>query len=77
MDKKKRIQLDEKGFRVGTAAEFLELTPEEEIILRPAETIRKDWEASFEKMAEQGDDGLLDQEEIERPSDWDEAEWTW
>lgn len=77
MDKKKRIQLDEKGFRVGTAAEFLDLTPEEEIILRPAETIRKGWESSFEKMSEQGDDGLLDQEEIERPSDWDEAEWTW
>src|SRR5690554_4509982 len=30
MDKKKRIQLEEKGFRVGTAADFLELTPEEE-----------------------------------------------
>jgi ribosome-binding protein aMBF1 (putative translation factor) len=30
MEKKKRKQLEEKGFRVGSAAEFLELTPEEE-----------------------------------------------
>lgn len=30
MDEKKRKKLEEKGFRVGSAAEFLELTPEEE-----------------------------------------------
>ena len=30
MDTKKRKQLEDKGFRVGTAADFLELTPEEE-----------------------------------------------
>lgn len=30
MEKKKRKTLEEKGFRIGSAAEFLELTPEEE-----------------------------------------------
>jgi len=30
MEKKKRKQLEGKGFRVGSAADFLELTPEEE-----------------------------------------------
>jgi len=30
MDKKKRQQLEEKGFQVRSAADFLELTPEEE-----------------------------------------------
>ncbi len=30
MDKKKRQQMEQKGFQVGSAAEFLELTPEEE-----------------------------------------------
>lgn len=30
MYKKKRKELEEKGFRVGSAADFLELTPEEE-----------------------------------------------
>jgi len=30
MNKQKRTKLEEKGFRVGSAAEFLDLTPEEE-----------------------------------------------
>jgi ribosome-binding protein aMBF1 (putative translation factor) len=30
MDKKKHQQLLDKGFRIGSAADFLELTPEEE-----------------------------------------------
>lgn len=30
MDEKKQKKLEEKGFKVGSAAEFLELTPEEE-----------------------------------------------
>jgi len=29
MDKKRQQQLEEKGFRVGSAADFLELSPEE------------------------------------------------
>ena len=61
----------------GITEEIEMILRDDEIVLRSAETIRKDWEASFEKMTEQGDDVLLDQEEIEKPSDWDEAEWTW
>ena len=61
----------------GITEEIEMILRDNEIVLRSAETIRKDWEASFEKMAELGDDSLLDQEEIEKPSDWDEAEWTW
>ncbi|WP_340103538.1 hypothetical protein [Rhodohalobacter sp. 8-1] len=30
MDKKKQKQLEDKGFLVGSAADFLELSPEEE-----------------------------------------------
>lgn len=30
MEKKKQKKLEEKGYRVGSAADFLELTPEEE-----------------------------------------------
>lgn len=30
MEKKKRKKLEEKGYRVGSTADFLELTPEEE-----------------------------------------------
>jgi len=61
----------------GITEEIEMILRDNEIVLRSAETTRKDWEASFEKMAELGDDSLLDQEEIEKPSDWDEAEWTW
>ncbi|MDR9417530.1 AbrB/MazE/SpoVT family DNA-binding domain-containing protein [Gracilimonas sp.] len=61
----------------GITEEIEMILRDNEIVLRSAETIRKDWEASFEKMAEQGDDVLLDQEEIEKSSDWDETEWTW
>ncbi|HBQ61026.1 MAG TPA: AbrB/MazE/SpoVT family DNA-binding domain-containing protein [Balneolaceae bacterium] len=61
----------------GITEEIEMILRDNEIVLRSAETIRKDWEASFEKMAEQGDDVLFDQEEIEKSSDWDETEWTW
>ncbi|MAO64580.1 MAG: AbrB/MazE/SpoVT family DNA-binding domain-containing protein [Balneola sp.] len=61
----------------GITEEIEMILRDNEIVLRSAETIRKDWEASFEKMAEKGDDVLFDQEEIEKSSDWDETEWTW
>ncbi len=61
----------------GITEEIEMILRDNEIVLRSAETIRKDWDASFEKMTEHGDDAFLDQEEIEKPSDWDESEWTW
>lgn len=61
----------------GITEEIEMILRDNEIVLRSAETTRKNWEASFEKMAEQDDDTLLDQKEIEEPSEWDEAEWTW
>ena len=61
----------------GITEEIEMILRDNEIVHRSAETTRKDWDAFFEKMAEQGDDALLDQEEIEKPSDWDETEWTW
>ncbi|MDA0671137.1 MAG: AbrB/MazE/SpoVT family DNA-binding domain-containing protein [Bacteroidetes bacterium] len=68
-----KVFIDESGI-----AEEIEMTlRDNEIVLRSAETTRKDWDASFEKMAELGDDTLLDQEELEKPSNWDDSEWTW
>ena len=61
----------------GITKEIEMILRDNEIVLRSAETARKDWETAFEKMAHEGDDVLLDQEEIEKPSDWDETEWTW
>ena len=61
----------------GITEEIEMILRDNEIVLRSAETIRKDWGASFEKMAKEEDDALLDQETIEKTSDWDEGEWTW
>lgn len=61
----------------GITEEIEMILRDKEIVLRSAETTRKDWEVSFKKMADQGDDSLFDQVEVEQPSDWDKSEWTW
>jgi len=61
----------------GITDEIEMILRDDEIVLRSAETTRKNWEASFEKMAEQDDDIILDQKEIEKQSEWHEVEWTW
>lgn len=61
----------------GLSEEIEMILRDNEIILRSAEETRKDWDEAFEEMARQEDDRLLDQEEVERPSEWDETEWTW
>lgn len=61
----------------GLTGEIEMILRDNEIILRSSEKTRKNWEASFRSMAEQGDDELLDQKEIEEDSEWDEEEWTW
>lgn len=49
----------------------------DEIILRSPDETRSGWDKAFKKMADRGDDILLDQEEIEVPGTWDQEEWTW
>jgi antitoxin MazE len=61
----------------GITKEVEMILRDNEIILRSADIVRKGWESSFKKMAEQNDDILLDQKEIEKPTDWDETDWTW
>lgn len=61
----------------GLSEEIEMILKDNEIVLRSAEQTRKNWDRSFEEMAEQNDDQLLDQEEIQRPGEWDETEWTW
>jgi len=52
MEKRKRKQLEEKGYRVGSAADFLDLTPEEEAYidirldisnLVKAQRVKREW----------------------------------
>ncbi|MEX0944143.1 MAG: AbrB/MazE/SpoVT family DNA-binding domain-containing protein [Balneolaceae bacterium] len=61
----------------GLSDEIEMILRDNEIILRSADETRKNWESSFEAMANEGDDDLLDREQIDRPSEWDQAEWTW
>jgi antitoxin MazE len=44
------------------------------IVLRPVQGIRSGWAESFKKMAESGDDNLLDEDFA---SDWDKKDWEW
>lgn len=61
----------------GLSEEIEMILRNNEIILRSAKETRKNWEQSFEEMAEQGDDQLLDQDDLERPTEWDQTEWIW
>lgn len=46
------------------------------LVIRPAQTPRLGWDDAFHRMAERGDDDLLDQE-ASRASEWDDTEWEW
>jgi antitoxin MazE len=46
----------------------------DEIVIRSAKSPRADWAAAFERMAEAGDDELLE-DLVE--TEWDKEEWEW
>ncbi len=48
----------------------------DELIVRPVRPARRGWDEAFKRMAETGDDRLLDPESI-ASSSWDEDEWEW
>ena len=65
-----RALLEQAGLR-----DEVELTVEgDKLIIQPAHQPRQGWEAHFIRMAEAGDDRLL--EEV-TPTRWDEEEWEW
>jgi antitoxin MazE len=51
----------------------LEVRPNQ-IIIRNADQPRRGWAEAFQRMAEEGDDALLD---AEQSSQWDQEEWEW
>lgn len=61
----------------GLSEEIEMILRDNEIVLRSAEESRKDWDKAFEEMARENDDQLLNQEDIEQPSEWDQTEWIW
>lgn len=46
------------------------------LVIKSLKAPRKDWDAAFKKMADNGDDQLLDSETLTQ-SEWDENEWEW
>lgn len=46
------------------------------LIIKPAHLPRSEWAESFSKMAQHGDDKLLDAD-INLSTEWDESEWRW
>jgi antitoxin MazE len=46
------------------------------LIVRPAGRPRMGWDAAFKKMADAGDDALLDGE-MHIPTSWEETDWEW
>ena len=50
-------------------------TEDHQVTIRSARQLRQDWPEAFLKMAEHGDDWLLDEDLIE--NQWDQDEWKW
>jgi antitoxin MazE len=46
------------------------------LVIRPAKRPRASWATAFQKMAQRGDDALLD-DVPPSLSTWDEGEWEW
>ena len=47
---------------------------EGKLVVRPAGTARQGWEEAYRRMAEAGDDALLDEPIA---TDWDKTQWRW
>jgi len=56
----------------------VELIPEkDQIVIRSIKKIRSGWEKSFQAMAKNQDDTLLDKSSLAYQNSWDEQEWEW
>jgi antitoxin MazE len=48
----------------------------DQLVIRPGKRPRSGWEEQLERLAERGDDRLLDAE-VESSTKWDQDEWEW
>ncbi len=48
----------------------------DQLVIRPGRRPRSGWEEQFKRMAERGDDRLLDAEAVSSTR-WDQDEWEW
>lgn len=50
---------------------------EDKIIIKSLSEVRKNWNSAFQKMSENNDDLLLDENNLSNQNSWDSEEWTW
>ncbi len=50
---------------------------DDKIIIKPLQAVRKNWNETFKKAAENNDDLLLDKDALLNQSAWDNKDWTW
>ena len=62
--------------QVGLFSEVEVEAQQGQLVIRPLALARQGWEQSFQAMAVQGDDHLLDAEPM-LPTAWEASEWEW
>ncbi len=73
------MEIQKKHYRIGhfeTAATInnIGIIYKNQLVIRPVPSVRQGWAEAFKKMAEKGDDRLLDEN---MPTQWDKDEWEW
>ena len=65
--------LEESGLKSEVEIEV----KDNKIVLKPVSKVRENWDQEFQKMAENRDDVLLDENTISNINPWDKEEWEW
>jgi len=68
-----RHMLEQSGLKSEVEIEVKDKT----IVLKPTTKIREDWDNAFQKMSENKDDILLDEEYLNNSTSWENEEWEW
>ncbi len=62
--------------QLGLGEEVELLVRENQLVIRASKAARAGWDEHFKRMAEQGDDRLLDEEAVHLTK-WDKDQWQW
>ncbi|MCC6421587.1 MAG: AbrB/MazE/SpoVT family DNA-binding domain-containing protein [Gemmataceae bacterium] len=62
--------------QTGLSGEVEISAEDDALVIRPVKKPRASWATAFQKMAQRGDDALLD-DVAPSLSEWDEGEWEW
>lgn len=62
--------------QTGLGEEVEIVVDENRLVIAPVEAVRSGWADAFGKMADRGDDKLLDADRLP-PTSWEGEEWEW